>query len=322
MIPEKTDDNISLTTVQKVIDYIEENIEDDLTPSDIATYFYSSVSAISLLFRAVCGMTIMEYVRNRRLSLAGEELVTSNIRIIDLAYKYGYETPEAFTKAFTRLHGFPPSFVRRGFTITKIFKPIHISVNIEGGCDTVKVTKDNSHEQDSKALFCYDNVIKNKGEILMESKEFKIDTNVMKYRKEWDVICSLVKDLEQSNIKFKIDGKTMIFAHGLEFVLDKICLTFKWGDEEAVKDFFGHNEEAKHAKEGFKYFDVMYEDMKLRCMFYGECPDADTDEFLYKNTDLVWIDSHAVRVQSLEFYYENAEKNTEYYSMVKEWFKR
>lgn len=82
-------------------------------PKHIAEQLFLSVSALNNLFKIVCGMTIMEYIRNRQLSLAGKELFISNIHIIDLAFKYGYETPEAFTKAFTRFHGFPPSFVKR-----------------------------------------------------------------------------------------------------------------------------------------------------------------------------------------------------------------
>ena len=73
------------------------------------------------------------------------------------------------------------------------------------------------------------------------------------------------------------------------------------------------------AAEGFKSFDVMYRERKIRCMFYGECPGADMDEFLYRNTDLVQINDITVPVQSLEFYYKNAEKDTAHYKMVEEW---
>lgn len=57
-------------------------------------------------------------------------------------------------------------------------------------------------------------------------------------------------------------------------------------------------------------------------MFYGGCPGADTDEFLYRNTDLVQINDISIAVQSLQFYYENAEIDTEFYKMVKDWLKK
>ncbi len=72
-------------------------------------------------------------------------------------------------------------------------------------------------------------------------------------------------------------------------------------------------------EDGFKYFDAIYEEMTIRCMFYNDFSGTDRDEFLYKNTDLVQIDHHIIPVQSLEFYYENAEENSIYYKMVEEW---
>ena len=114
----------------------------------------------------------------------------------------------------------------------------------------------------------------------------------------------------------------MIFAHGLEIPIDKICLTFKWNDEEVVRCFFHCGTVAKSTKSGFKYFDVMFQGMKIRCMFNGDCPEADTDKFLYRNTDLVQINDISIAVQSLQFYYENAETDTEYYKMVEEWLKK
>ena len=150
---------------------------------------------------------------------------------------------------------------------------------------------------------------------------YQIDTGAMQFQKEWGLLCSLAENLLKEQIPFKIDGKTMIFAHGLEFPLDKICLTFKWKDEEDVRNFFHYEKKAKETENGFKYFDVLYEEMKIRCMFYGGCPGADTDEFLYRNTDLVQINHLTVPVQSLTFYYENAEKNSAYYRMVESYLK-
>lgn len=143
------DTNIfSLDIVQLIIDYVENNLFEELTPSMIAAHFFVSVSTLSSAFKIVCGMTVMEYIRNRRLTLAAEELSSSNIPIIDLAYKYGYDTPEAFTKAFSRFHGFPPSYIRRGFPISKVFLPLRVKVSVQGGWDTKKLTKSDYAGQD------------------------------------------------------------------------------------------------------------------------------------------------------------------------------
>lgn len=188
----------------------------------------------------------------------------------------------------------------------------------------MELTKLNSKGQDQSSLFDYNTLIGEKGGKQMDKQEFKyqIDTSIMQYKREWNILCSLAENLLQSHIPFKVDGKTMIFAHGLEFQLDKICLTFKWKDEETVKIFFNHDMPAEHTEDGFKFLDVMYRDIKVRCMFYGDCPGDDSDAFLYKNTDLVQINDLTMPVQSLEFYYQNAEKNSAYYKMVQEWLGR
>ncbi len=319
MAPDSNNTNIfSLSMLHRVIDYIESNIMTELSPGIIASHFFISESALSSLFKVVCETTIMEYIRNRRLTLAAEELSLSNTPIIEIAYKYGYETPEAFTKAFSRFHGFPPSFIRRGFPASRFFLPLEIKVTVQGGWTSTNLTKSNATGQDQKNSDAYNTPINNIGGNLMEQTKITcpIDTGTMQYKQEWCVLRSLADSLTQNRIPFKVDGKTMIFAHGLEFPLDKICLTFKWKDEETVKEFFHFRDTAKHTETGFKFFDISYQNMKVRCMFYGDCPGDDTDEFLYKNTDMVQIDNLVVPVQTLEFYYNNAERDTEYFKMV------
>lgn len=326
----KSINTISIDMVQKIIDYIEDNILEMITPNKIAEHFYLSISTLNNLFKIVCNMTIMEYVRNRRLSLAGKELMVSNIHIIDLAFKYGYETPEAFTKAFTRFHGFPPSFVRRIYPKIKVFNPLLIKIEIRGGWEeTINdnklplLTKQNSSEQEQNLFYCYDKTTKFKGGIPMENARYEYHINVkdMQQKEDWRVILLLVEKLNQNQIKFKVDGKTMIFAHGLEFKLEKICLTFKWNEEQRVKDFFDYVGKVKSSFNGFKYFDSMFEGMKVRCMFYGDCLDDESDDFLFRNAEPIDVDGKIIYVQTLEFYYENAEPNNEYYKMVEQWLK-
>jgi len=266
----------------------------------------------------------MEYVRNRRISLATEELTNSNLPIIELAYKYRYETPEAFTKAFTRFHGFPPSFIRRGFPVTKYFDPIQINISIQGGWNTTNLTKPNFLRQDVSQPFDYNIYIGTPNKTCPDNQlaQYRIKSAAMKYSKEWTVIYSLAEVLTQKHIPFKIDGKTMIFVHGIEIPIDKLCLTFKWNDESKIKSFFHHTSALKHPEKSFKFFDTVFANTKIRCMFSESPLNGDDDTFLYKNTDLVQVDDLLVPVQSLQFYYENAEKTSEYYKIVENYLKK
>ena len=319
-MPKPTDTHFfSSAALQQIIDDIEENLLTELTPDLIASHFFVSVSTLSALFKTACGMTIMEYVRNRRLTLAAEELSASHIPILELSAKYGYETPEAFTKAFSRFAGFPPSFVRRGFPVSRIFLPLQVSVTVHGGWSRAKLTKSDAAGQETRLLLGYNaSIRKEKEGAQMEPQKtnYQIHTDRMQFQKVWQILLSLSADLLRNRIPFKVDGKTMIFAHGLEFLPDKICLTFLPKDMETVRDYFHYEGEINRPEKGFWFLDTRYGEMKIRCMFYGCCSGADTEEFLYRNTDPVQIDHLLIRVQSLTFYYENAEKDSPYYQMV------
>ena len=117
---------------QKAINYIEDNLL-EVRAEDAANYIYSSSDHFQRMFLIVTGFTVSEYIRNRKLSLAGRELTDSNSKVIDIAFKYGYETPASFTKAFTRFHGFTPSKVQSSENRLKCFSPLTIQINIKGG---------------------------------------------------------------------------------------------------------------------------------------------------------------------------------------------
>lgn len=119
--------------IKDAIEYIEGNITEDLTVGRIADEVNTSAFYFQRGFSMLCGYTVGEYVRMRRLSIAGEELLSSDVKIIDLALKYGYDSPDSFTKAFTRFHGNTPTDVRRGGVILKSFAPLHIKLTLDGG---------------------------------------------------------------------------------------------------------------------------------------------------------------------------------------------
>lgn len=120
-------------SISKAISYIEDNITGELTIEDIAKQAMISPFYFQKGFTMLCGFTVGEYIRMRRLTLAGGELITADRKIIDIALDYGYDSPDSFTKAFTRFHGSPPSSVRREGAMIKNFAPLKIKLTLEGG---------------------------------------------------------------------------------------------------------------------------------------------------------------------------------------------
>jgi AraC family transcriptional regulator len=121
-----------IENMNNALEYIEENIENDITSDDIAKIAYSSKFHFLRLFNVLTGMTLGDYIRQRRLSLAAKDIMSSNMKIIDISYKYGYETPEAFTKAFKKLHGISPSKARKKDENLKAIPPISFQISVKG----------------------------------------------------------------------------------------------------------------------------------------------------------------------------------------------
>lgn len=115
------------------LQYIEEHITDDITANTVAEHVNISPFYFQKGFSMLCGVSVSEYIRNRRLALAGNEIAASDAKIIDIALKYGYDSPDSFTKAFTRFHGATPVAVRRNGFMLKSFAPLKIRLSLEGG---------------------------------------------------------------------------------------------------------------------------------------------------------------------------------------------
>ena len=122
-----------LESIEEAIGYIESHLKDAFSIEDVASHVYMSSGYFQKAFSMLCGFTVSEYIRNRRLAEAGMELLSSNEKIIDIALMYGYDSHDSFTKAFSRFHGVTPSAVRRGGCTIKAFAPLRLQFILGGG---------------------------------------------------------------------------------------------------------------------------------------------------------------------------------------------
>lgn len=117
----------------KAIDYIEDNLTETIDYEMVAAQSFSSSFHFQRVFSILCGFTIGEYIRNRRLTLAGIELAAGGAKVIDIALKYGYESPDSFAKAFRKFHGILPSEARNDGSNLKSFSRLVLKFSLEGG---------------------------------------------------------------------------------------------------------------------------------------------------------------------------------------------
>lgn len=113
--------------------YIEANLDQELDIRVIAEKAYMSAFHFQRMFGALCGITVGEYIRNRRLTLAAQELSFADSKVIDVALKYGYDSPDSFARAFTRFHGIAPSAAKQKGIRLNSFAPLKIKLVLEGG---------------------------------------------------------------------------------------------------------------------------------------------------------------------------------------------
>jgi AraC family transcriptional regulator len=160
-----------LTCIRSAIDYIERHLTDDIGVQEVADRVYMSPFFLQKGFSVMTGMGVGEYIRGRRLYLAACELRDTDDRVIDIALRYGYETPESFTKAFSRFHGATPSQVRAGAPVTA-FLPLTIDLSVQGG-----------YQMDYKIapMFPF--------KVIGFQKVFDAETSYEEIPKYWDEIC-------------------------------------------------------------------------------------------------------------------------------------
>ncbi|WP_438447346.1 AraC family transcriptional regulator [Gorillibacterium sp. sgz5001074] len=114
------------------IDYMEEHLTEEIAYRDIAKAACCSEHHFQRMFSFMTDMSLSEYMRRRRLTLAAFELYGSTVKVVDLALKYGYDSPEAFTRAFQNMHGITPTAARSSGATVKSYPRMSFQLTIKG----------------------------------------------------------------------------------------------------------------------------------------------------------------------------------------------
>ncbi len=125
----------SLNSMNNAMVYIEEHLTDDIDYSEVSKIASCSEYHFKRMFSFLSGIGLSEYIRRRRLTLAALDLKDTNLRIIDVAVKYGYDSADAFSRAFHSMHGILPSEARSENTQLKAYPRMTFQLSIKGGCE-------------------------------------------------------------------------------------------------------------------------------------------------------------------------------------------
>lgn len=122
-----------ITGIQNAINYIENHLTEEIDYDKAAAEAACSSFYFQRIFSILCDISLSEYIRNRRLTLAGNELNASNAKVLYVALKYGYESPESFARAFSKFHGITPSEAKKNGSKLKSFTRLSVKITLSGG---------------------------------------------------------------------------------------------------------------------------------------------------------------------------------------------
>src|SRR5690554_7380988 len=125
----------SLRSMNNALAYIEEHLTEEIDYSEVSKIAYCSKYHFKRMFSFLAGISLSEYIRRRRLTLAALDLKDRDLRVIDVAIKYGYNSADSFSHAFHSLHGILPSEARSENTQLKAYPRMTFQLSIKGGCE-------------------------------------------------------------------------------------------------------------------------------------------------------------------------------------------
>ena len=165
---------MNFDSLNKMIEYIEKNLDNEIDYNELSKIANTNIFILERIFMFLTNMTIIEYIKKRRLSKAFEEIRNTNLKIIDIAFKYQYNSASSFNRAFKQLFNITPTECRNGLGKYKII-PI---VNFEYMKNDYNFDYE-IKELDTISLYCYHITAKNHSDLLYRIRQLykKVKTN-------------------------------------------------------------------------------------------------------------------------------------------------
>lgn len=121
-----------------VIDYIESHLTDVIDQEQVGKIACCSYYDVGRMFSLIADISLSDYIRKRKLTLAGKELKYNNAKVMDVAIKYGYDSPVSFARAFQGFHGFNPGLANKENAVLKVFPRLVYQICVSEVTDVVK----------------------------------------------------------------------------------------------------------------------------------------------------------------------------------------
>lgn len=169
-----------INELQKAIDYIEDNLENNINFEIVAKEVGMSAFYFHRIFTAIIGISPTAYIRNRRLTVAAQEISKNNENILDIALKYGFESHEAFSRAFKNFHGVVPKMAKTDGNEFKNFS--RADLEFEVNTNNILNYRIETRDTIKVLAFIRQFNIENKDEIPRYWKELKESGTLEKYQ--------------------------------------------------------------------------------------------------------------------------------------------
>lgn len=202
--------------MNRMIDYIENNLDNEINFNQLSKITNTNIFILERIFMFLTNMTITEYIKKRRLSKAFEDIRNTNLKIIDIAFKYQYNSAPSFNRAFKQLFNITPTECRKGIGNYKIIPKEYFEINKTNYNFDYEIKKINSI-----TLYCYHITSKNHSDLLYKIRELYKKVKNNNYYKEFNEVGMYGIFFKMGNLYNYYLGSTKYFPNLEKYAIEE-----------------------------------------------------------------------------------------------------